>query len=356
MKSKLHIYQSGAVIAFALLSNSALADDTSDRIENYKANGLVPQELSVPTADVKIADDVVVFKEDNLAWTSGNYTQVKYGDLITKYGEYSLQDFKDAFGEDYAFDFYDEFDEMRAYLSAVGNGELSSDISANDAIAYLQGQLNELLDKGGTFGAFPFKGLDISNKNLNFCNLIECTGITAEQIASTAYTYATTFPAIDFTDVDLSRTSLYCAELSKCTGLTGTQIATAGTVEGATLPSVDFTGVNLSDVNLANVDLSKCTGISGAQIATATIASAILPAVDFSGVSLSSTMLTNVDLRNCTGLNGQQISSSIDWSDIHITQAQYDSWKSDLAASMPVGRAMSVYVGNNYVYIYGTKE
>ena len=419
MKSNIRSLIGGGakLVALSILFvNSAIADSTSDaRIQAYKANKLISEDVVIPTSTgAKETDNVVMFSKGTLSWKNDSAGMAHLLELQDKYNGWNLSDFDTAFGPDlgyneeydtidYGWVFYpgsaiETYDEMRQYLSAIANGKLTSeDITSEQALGYLQAQLDTLCYNNGNygpsvFGKFPCEGLVFPVTNLLNADLSECTGITAEQVFAigNANLYATALPRIDFTGVslkdrylsglDLTRavginaTELLSAQsiveaglpsitftgdedftgvdlsgtsLKNCTGITASQILQAHSITSAKLPAIAFTGTeDFSGQNFGGVDFSKCTGITPSQILSAErITSAVLPAITFTGnESFDGIKLTNTDLTQCTGLTGEQIIQCANIDRMKITSAQYESMK-PLLSSKFAGKYIYVNKG-----------
>ena len=64
--------------------NSVIADATSARLDAYKANRLIPQEIKLPTPETTEGDseEVVVFTSNALSWSTESAWTVKYADYM----------------------------------------------------------------------------------------------------------------------------------------------------------------------------------------------------------------------------------------------------------------------------------
>lgn len=87
MKKQIHnlIGGGGVVIALSpLFINSVMADATSARLDAYKANRLIPQEIKLPTPETTESDsqEVVVFTSNALSWSAESAWTVKYADYM----------------------------------------------------------------------------------------------------------------------------------------------------------------------------------------------------------------------------------------------------------------------------------
>ena len=314
MKSQLrYILGGGAkLVALSILFiNSAIADSTTDaRIQAYKANKLIPQNVVLPTSTgAADSDEVVVFNKSALSWKSDNALSASYAPLLEKYGDMTIDELRTAMGPSGTFNFADgwvetgwltavspEQQELREYLSLVANNKLQADnLTQLEARTYLQEQFDAIINLRenigeGSFGAFPCEGIDFSNKNLNYADLSLCTGITGEQITSSEFT-------------------------------------------GAKLPTITFTGnESFQNKDITETDLSKCTGVTAEQIMSTTrFTGAKLPAITFTGnESFTGRDLYYVDISQCTGITAEQISTVSDITGMHITSSQHNAWKSTL--------------------------
>ena len=277
--NKLSIINTIVFIACALPAGLAVADVSSDRVDTYKSNKLLPSEVQIATVNSVASNTagVAVFSLNILSWNS--YSNAMSAS-VDKFLDWTKADFE-AFFADYAN--APDFEEARNALSQFGNDHVQGAvISDEDALALLQNQFNTLVNQYSyqLFPVFPCEGLDFTGLNISYIDFSNCTGLTGEQLASTSTFAGAVLPAVDFTGVDLTSKILMYVDFSQCTGLTGEQLASASTFEGAQLPAVDFTGVDLSFKNLRSVDFSQCTGLTGEQLAKA---------MDLNYISLTST-------------------------------------------------------------------
>ena len=315
-----------------LLVNSALADSTSDaRIQAYKANRLLSQEIVLPTSTgAKDSDEVVVFSASKLSWSSCISYQVAIDALVSKYDEWNMQELLDSMGP--AYDWGDETgwasksnsdpdlqknaEEILQYLSLLANGKATSESNTAEAAkAQLQDALYEYTNLGsvGTSVAFPCEGLDFSELSLFECNLSNATGVTSEQILSAWDISGAKLPAIAFSGTEnFAGISLYSTDLSSCTGITSDQIMSADTLLEVKLPAIKFDGTeDFSGKYLGGADFSKCTGITSEQILSADVMPAKLPAIAFTGnENLTDKDFSGIDMSKCTGITAEQIMST----------------------------------------------
>lgn len=299
------------VLVLISVSNAAFADASSERLDAYKGNKLIPHEVNIATINSASSEhsDVAVFTPSVLSWKS--YSNMQDA-VFSKFMDWTKEDFEEFF-KGYTNDTYEKYVDAWNFLSQTGNDHLQGAvISDEDAIAVLQAQLEKLLKENSIDNTpFPCEGLDFSGLNLFHCNLENFTGMTAEQLFSAAYIRLATLPAIDFTGADFGGKDLYGVDMSRCTGITAEQLLAARDISDTTLPSVDFAGANLRGLNLYMVDLSKCTNLTASQLlSAANITGTTLPAIDFTGADLSGRYLGSIDFSLCTGLTGKQLAAA----------------------------------------------
>ena len=321
-----------------LFVNAALADATSDaRIQAYKANKLIPQNVVLSTSTgAADSDEVVVFNKGTLSWKSDNALSASYTALLEKYGAMTIDELRVAMGPEGTWDWdkcewaedgwlkdvTPEHQEIRDYLSLIANNKLKSDnLGSDEALAYLQEQFDLFTSLGyvtemATLGAFPCEGLDFTGRTIDSADLTGCIGITGDQLMSAEYIVYTKLPVVEFTgNESFAGKSLNYTDFSNCTGITGEQIMSAGDISSVKLPAITFTGnESFAGKNLEGVDLSKCTGITAAQIMSASsIMGAELPALTFTGnESFAGIDLFATNLSLCSGITAAQIMSASD--------------------------------------------
>ena len=387
MKSKYLTIGGLSALSVTFITNFGFADVSSDRLDTYKANKLIPNEVQIATINSVSSESagVAVFSPDVLSWKSySNASSAALG----KYMDWTREDFE-AFFADRAN--ASGFEDAWNFLSQTGNDHLQgATISDEDALIVLQAQLDALVSSAAIQGkVFPCEGLDFTGKNLDSMDLSKLSGFTGEQLLSTeSFIFATLpnmdlsevdfsgknllgvhlynctgltweqlksavsferakLPNMDLSNIDMSGMSLYGIDLSRCTGLTGAQLVSAANFDSTTLPSVDFTGCDLTGKYLFGVDFSKCNGLTGSQIVQAQndLSYVVFPSVDFSGVSLKNKTLSSADLTKCTGLTGEQLSEAASLDYIKLTSSQYEAFKSDL----PNG--LNLYVDGKYTKV-----
>ena len=269
-------HMGGVLLALISVSNAAFADDSENRLNAYKGNKLIPNEVNIATINSASSEhsDVAVFTPSVLSWKS--YSNMQDA-VFSKFMDWTKEDFEEFF-KGYTKDTYEKYVDAWNFLSQTGNDHLQGAvISDEDAIAVLQAQLEKLVEERSINNTpFPCEGLDFSGLNLAYALLNHFTGMTAEQLFSAANITGVSLPAIDFTGADLSGKDLGGIDFSLCTGLTGKQLAAASSILGTQLPAIDFTGVDFSGKNLIDVDFSLCTGLTGTQLSNATNISGIM--------------------------------------------------------------------------------
>lgn len=210
-----------------LFVNAALADANSDaRIQAYKANKLIPQNVVLSTSTgAADSDEVVVFNKSALSWKSDNAANAKIAMLQSKYEGWTKQDFDAAFaGDEWITNATPEVEEMRQYLSVVIGGEISSDnLSSNLALEALQSQWDQLAIAsssyvyGVDFGAFPAEHISLGSQYIgleNSTDLSRVTGLTVARVmaANCFDPWNVTMPPLDFsgiTPADLPTSGAY---------------------------------------------------------------------------------------------------------------------------------------------------
>ena len=365
MKSKYLTIGGLSALSVTIIANFGFADVSSDRLDAYKANKLIPNEVQIATINSVSTDatGVAVFSPDALSWKSySNASSAALG----KFMDWTREDFE-AFFADPANEA--GFEDAWKFLSQTGNDHLQgAAISDEDSLIVLQSQLDSLISSGDLSGkAFPCEGLDFTGRDLEYVNLSNCTGLTGEQLisasslrystippvdfsgvdltgkvligingfhlvtgltgeqlASAAYIWCLNLPAVDFTGVDLTGKNLSVIDFSKCTGLTAQQLLSGSSIYGSTLPAIDFSGVDLSGLDINSVDFSRCTGLTWDQITSASVYNAVaLPSLDFSDISLSGMALTGMDFSKCTGLTAQNVLSASNLVSVKLPEVDF---------------------------------
>ena len=126
-QSRKFIGWGGVVIALSLLFvNTALADSTGDRLLAYKGNKLIPQGITLPTADTAKSgtEQVVVFETSSLSWNSESAAIASFANYmgLTKEDWESVGKF---FARDSEHD-SEWFAKALQYLGKIQSGELTN--------------------------------------------------------------------------------------------------------------------------------------------------------------------------------------------------------------------------------------
>lgn len=108
------------------------------------------------------------------------------------------------------------FEEVWNALSQFGNDHIQgAGISDEDAMNILQSEFNSLVSQlnyqYSTFPAFPCEGISFDKLSLYNIDFSRCTGITGEQLASTAALAMCQFNPVDFAGIDLTNNYLALA-------------------------------------------------------------------------------------------------------------------------------------------------
>ena len=131
-----------------MLINSAFADATSDaRIQAYKANKLIPQNIVLPTSTgAADSDEVVLFNKGALSWSSTTALSASYAEQMG----ISKDDWDTMLGEKTLFSEWSEYKTYNLtfseytqkdldFLNAVASGEVTgAAITQEDAKSILQ--------------------------------------------------------------------------------------------------------------------------------------------------------------------------------------------------------------------------
>ena len=371
MKNLFFILGGLGVLSSSMIANSAFADVSTDRVDTYKANKLIPNEVQIATINSVSSESagVAVFSLDVLSWKSySNAASAALG----KYMDWTREDFE-AFFADSANEA--GFEDAWNFLSQAGNDHLQgATISDEDAMSVLQEQFDTwigMIHKPAY--AFPCEGIDFSGRDIIDIDFRNCTGLTGEQIMSAnnfiyniipsvdftgvdltgkyisyidGFKLATgltgeqlvaaelttvSLPSVDFTGVDFSNFTFSTVDFSQCTGLTAQQILSAPGIYSCSLPKIDFTGADMSNKSLHGVNFEKCVGLTWDQLSTAKdIIGVTLPSMDLSNADMSGKNLSGIDFSKCSGLTGSQLSMASNISSIRVTAEQHESMKADL--------------------------
>lgn len=352
-----------------LFVNAALADATSDaRIQAYKANKLIPENVVLPTSTgAADSDEVVLFNKGALSWSSTSALSASYAPLLEKYGDMTVDELRAAMGPAGTFDemlwewveegwlshVTPEQQEIREYLSLIANNKLQSDkLTSSEALSYLQEQFDLFVNHKdcATMGAFPCEGLNFSNRDLANVDMSSWKGVTAEQILSSSDLSSSTLPNVAFTgSEDFTGMCFHGTNLSGCTGITGEQIISAGELESATLPAIAFTGEeDFSGLYLYGTDFSNCSGITGKQFLDAAVMPEVnLPQIVFTGEEDFTGKTLPYDVTMFVGIKPSQIAQLDGLSyGMSMTSQQYTEWYDALVAKFS---GHTVWVENMYI-------
>ena len=148
MKSKYLTIGGLSALSVTFITNFGFADVSSDRLDTYKANKLIPNEVQIATINSVSSESagVAVFSPDVLSWKSySNASSAALG----KYMDWTREDFE-AFFADRAN--ASGFEDAWNFLSQTGNDHLQgATISDEDALIVLQAQLDALVSSAPVF-------------------------------------------------------------------------------------------------------------------------------------------------------------------------------------------------------------
>jgi len=341
MKRKFIKYTRGGVLVplSLLFVNAAFADATSDRLDAYKSNKLIPENITFTTpATGGTNDTAVVFTKSSLSWNFGNAVASYNKELLDKFASLSKEElenwewlgldnenFIDLTGANpnqvygwkggYNSDIPRNPDnaEFLDYLWKIQTGEITdANITAEEAKALKVKGFQQIANNVITSDVdFKFDGTeDLSGSDIFFSNILEsCSGITGAQIASmsrfenSALTNVTFSGTEDLTGLRFGGGNSY-VDLDTCPGLTFQQLsAISASVRGTLQGNEDFSGMDLSSLNLG-----KLNGMTVSQVMSASKLPSVLPSLTFSG-NEDFTGREGTDFGNCTGITAQQIMS-----------------------------------------------
>ena len=210
------------IVPCVCLTN-AFADVSEDRLNTYKGNKLIPQEVEIATMNSVASESagVAVFNPSDLSWRSYNNAQSA---VLGKYMDWIREDFE-AFFADSANKA--GFADAWTFLSQVGNKHVAGTaISSDDSMEVLQTQFDNMYTNGTLSGtAFPCEGIDFSGKYICDLDLSNFTGV---------------LPKIDLSGINLSGKYLSGVDFSQCVRLTGTQLASAADISNIKLSSPQY--------------------------------------------------------------------------------------------------------------------
>lgn len=388
MNRSFHKFVGESVIAATLsvlFVNSAIADDSLSRFECYKANRLIPAETSI----TEIEAGRIIFSQGSYTWATGDATRSDYlKNLASKFGslteselsnfawtEYSPEDAEYILGAD--------ADDLAAYLNAIQTGEieppsefLTPDKAEELKMAGYTKILNDLnysakplvFKLDGTEDLVGSGFMDALERQLSSAMPVSVTGTSKTQIASLKTVNSDIFAALgdvnswDFTSSDaLSWRDISNVDLSQ-TSITLTNLKNLTSAQNTTFGTLDLSNVDASTLQKLvnnNNDLSVCSGLTSNKLMSAggAICDTKLPAIDFTGVTSFEEFITSgTDVSKCTGISADAVAASGSWWDgWHVSEAQYNSWKDTLAASMSKGQSQVLYVNGKKMTIQGNQ-
>ena len=401
-----------AITLSLLFVNTAFADSSVDRLAAYKANKLVPANVSIKVGREKNSE--ATFITFQRTWATAEYGNL--ANLVNTFAEWNLEDFQN-------YDWLQHGTTMNEayfnYMTKVETGEIipeCSGLTKDLAMDLKMGAFSpEQIDYGAPRynlvtcttppPAFEFSGNEQLCKyleRLDSADLSNCTGLTLEQLYDVGISN-TPLPPIQVKGTeDFSRLSMEYMDLTRLKGLTVEQILqfkkawipgsgfedvqlngsedfshfgltgdisgwkgitkgqclqalSTGNVSNSKWPTVTFEGTeDFSKANLQyiNFNLGSFKGITAEQFtSSASLYRTTLPEIDFTGVKGFTQNIKYANLTRCTGLTADQITSAKDWSYIEITQAQYDSMKDGLSASLLKGKRTTILVDGKYTTI-----
>lgn len=365
--------------------NSAIADDSLSRFECYKANRLISAETNI--TDIEAGK--IIFSQGNYTWAMGDATRSEYlKNLASKFGsltESELSNFAwtEYSPEDAEYILGANAEDFAAYLYAIQTGEieppsefLTPDKAEELKMAGYTKILNDLnysakplvFKLDGTEDLVGSGFMDALERQLSCAMSVSVTGTSKTQIASLETVNSDIFAALgdvnswgftpsdalswrDISNVDLSKTSITLANLKN--------LASA---QNTTFGSLDLSNVDASTLQKLvnnNNDLSSCTGLTSKKLMNAggAIYDTKLPTIDFTGVTSFEEFITSgTDVSKCTGISADAVAASGSWWDgWHVSEAQYNSWKDTLAASMSKGQSQVLYVNGKKMTIQGNQ-
>ena len=246
-----------------LIANLTLADASSTRLQTYKDNRLIPQNLTLTEGDTN-----VMFSYSTFSWSS---QEGILKNLLSAYGDMSADEWKalqwyfrgdaDLTAQDNRFlrnnqlltqlvgntvqgdENGAKIQEYLDYLVAVSNGEIvSAELSAADALQLRQNFITRMGYVGGTTITPSSSNFVIDGTGLDFTN-------ASTQVSLGMYKNLTPEQFLAIQTKAPKTTDNPSVDISKILG-------------GAFTGSEDF-----SNVNINNCDFSKVSSITGAQIA-----------------------------------------------------------------------------------------
>lgn len=251
-------------------TNAAFADDSENRLNAYKGNKLIPQEVNITTINVASSEsiDVAVFTPDTLSWVMSTKKDI----LVDKYGDVNSLEFPSgallhnyqigpqlwsAWDQNYGQDFLD-------FLSLVSRGEITgTNLTKEEADAMRQQVLDAMLSSGGYFALYePTASYRLNAAGLNLSDMSSVVKLDnlynlspAEFANIKDYAHLANY-SINLAEVvsgsfsgseDLSNHNFAQMNISGVSGITATQLVNSK----GWFATGSFPGVNLSSEQYA---------------------------------------------------------------------------------------------------------
>ena len=236
-------------------------------------------------------------------------------------------------------------------VKGASKAQISSFETVNSDIFAALGDVNSWgFTQSDTVSWKEISNVDLSQTGLTLSNLANAEKLDNVKLgAADGYTGNLSWKEIS--NIDLSQTSITLANLKN--------LAYA---QNITFGSLDLSNVNASTLQKLvnnNNDLSSCTGLTSKKLMSAggAIYDTKLPAIDFTGVTSFEEFITSgTNVSKCTGISADAVAASGSWWDgWHVSEAQYNSWKDTLAASMSKGQSQVLYVNGKKMTIQGNQ-
>lgn len=300
----------------SLLINATFADSSSDRLATYKANKLVPANVSIKVGREKNSE--ATFITYQRTWATAEYGNL--ANLVNTFAEWDLEDFQN-------YDWLQHGTSMNEayfnYMTKVETGQIipeCSDLTKDLAMDLKMGAFSsEQIDYGAPRynlvtcttppPAFEFSGNEQLCKyleRLDSADLSNCTGLTLEQLYDVGISN-TPLPTIQVKGTeDFSRLSMEYMDLTQLKGLTVEQILQ---FKKAWIPGSGFENVQLNgseDFSHFGVtgDISGWKGITKDQclqaLTTGNVSNSKWPTISFDGTEDFSK--ANLQYRTYSGL------------------------------------------------------
>lgn len=254
------------ILLSLFFTNAAFADDSENRLNAYKGNKLIPQEVNITTINAASSEsvDVAVFTPDTLSWVMSTKKDI----LVDKYGDVNSLEFPpgallhnyqigpqlwSAWDQNYGQDFLD-------FLSLVSRGEITgTNLTKEEADAMRQQVLDAMVSSGGYFALYePTASYRLNAAGLNLSDMSSVVKLDNLYNLSPA----------EFANIkDYARLANYSINLAEV-------------VSGSFSGSED-----LSNHNFAQMNISGVSGITATQLVNS---KGWFATGSFPGVNLSS--------------------------------------------------------------------